>query len=482
MISSINSIRYRFHQFICRRYCHNIRSLDTIRKILDYGQPSDCYQYKVYGWIRGKIQKKKSKWFLQLDDGSSAERLQVIIPVSLMELNDRSRIQNGASLECIGRLSESLGHQQSLDFLCDQFTVIGDCPPDHYQIGHLKSGMEFDLLREQIHLRPRVRYFQSILRIRNELSRAIHKFMSDNQFIEVQVPLITANDCEGGGECFTLNPANWPITNPERLYFGRPTYLTVSGQLHLEAMASSLSRVYCLSSVFRAEKSMSPKHLSEFLMLELEQAFLFDLKTLMSLVESLFRYLLDEIEKNCQKDLEFLLDMNQHHKYYDKLKSSKFLQISHQDACQMLSNKYPQLNENRKMNLNAEMERFILEICDHQPIFVTNFPMEIKPFYMKSTDDGTMAQCFDLLTPICGEVCGGSLRENRLERLVEQIKSKNVINNTNQLEWYLDLRRFGSVPTGGFGFGFDRFLQTVCGVVNIKDVVPFPRWPYHCRL
>ncbi|OTF76289.1 asparagine-tRNA ligase, mitochondrial-like protein [Euroglyphus maynei] len=368
----------------------------------------------VIGWIRGKVQKKKSKWFLQLDDGSSAERLQIIIPVSLIEQCDRSRIQNGASLECIGRLSKSLGHQQSLDFLCDQFNVIGECPPDHYQIGHLKTGLELDLLREQIHLRPRIRYFQSILRIRNELSRTIHRFMADNQFIEVQVPLITANDCEGGGECFTLKPANWPITNPERLYFGRPAYLTVSGQLHLEAMASSLSRVYSLSSVFRAEKSMSPKHLK---------------------------------------------------------------------ACQLLSSKYPQLNGNSKMNLNAEMERSLLEICDHQPIFVTNFPMEIKPFYMKSTDDGTMAQCFDLLTPICGEVCGGSLRENHFERLCEQIRSKNLNNNSNnQLEWYLDLRRFGSAPSGGFGLGFDRFLQTVCGIVNIKDVVPFPRWPYHCRL
>lgn len=403
-----------------------------------------------------------------------------------MEQCDRSRIQNGASLECIGRLLKSLGHQQLLDFLCDQFTVIGECPTDDYQIAHLKTGMEFDLLREQIHLRPRVRYFQSILRIRNELSRAIHKFMADNQFIEVQVPLITANDCEGGGECFTLKPANWPITNPEKLYFDRPTYLTVSGQLHLEAMASSLSRVYCLSSVFRAEKSMSPKHLSEFLMLELEQAFLFDLKTLMSIVEKLFRYLLVEIEKNCPKDLELLLEKNQHHKYYDKLKSCKFLQISYGEACQMLSSKYPKFNADSIMNFNAEMERSLLEICDHQPIFVTNFPMEIKPFYMKTTDDGQMAECFDLLTPICGEVCGGSLRENRHDRLYEQIKLKNVIknnaNNNHQLEWYLDLRRFGSVPTGGFGFGFDRFLQTVCGVANIKDVVPFPRWPYHCRL
>lgn len=440
-------------------------------------------KFLFQGWIRGKVQKKKSKWFLQLDDGSSAERLQIIIPVSLIEQCDRSRIQNGASLECIGRLSKSLGHQQSLDFLCDQFNVIGECPPDHYQIGHLKTGLELDLLREQIHLRPRIRYFQSILRIRNELSRTIHRFMADNQFIEVQVPLITANDCEGGGECFTLKPANWPITNPERLYFGRPAYLTVSGQLHLEAMASSLSRVYSLSSVFRAEKSMSPKHLSEFLMLELEQAFLFDLQSLMSIVESLFRYLLSEMEKNCGKDLEFLLEKNQHHRYYEKLKSSKFLQISYREACQLLSSKYPQLNGNSKMNLNAEMERSLLEICDHQPIFVTNFPMEIKPFYMKSTDDGTMAQCFDLLTPICGEVCGGSLRENHFERLCEQIRSKNLNNNSNnQLEWYLDLRRFGSAPSGGFGLGFDRFLQTVCGIVNIKDVVPFPRWPYHCRL
>lgn len=247
-------------------------------------------------------------------------------------------------------------------------------------------------------------------------------------------------------------------------------------------MFSSLGRVYTLSPVFRAEKSMSPKHLSEFLMLEVEHAFLFNLNDLLDITESMFKYLIFEIMQNCPNDLQFLLDKNQYQNQFDKLiRNKRINRISYAEARQILAEKFPAL-KNKNLNLNSQMEQHLLEINENEPILLTDFPMELKPFYMKLSEDSKTAHCFDLISPICGEVCGGSLRENRLDYLRKQLLNKNVKSLENELEWYLDLRKFGSVPCGGFGMGFDRFIQTLCGTKNIKDVVPFPRWPYHCYL
>ncbi|KPM06172.1 asparagine-tRNA ligase, mitochondrial-like protein [Sarcoptes scabiei] len=315
------------------------------------------------------------------------------------------------------------------------------------------------------HLRPRLRYFQSILRIRNELNKAIRDYMESNDFFEVQVPCITTNDCEGGGECFTLSPMNWQ-NDGNKFYFGRPVFLTSSGQLHLEALA-------------RAEKTMSQKHLSEFQMLEVEESFIFDLDTLLDRVEDLIKHLIRWLESKCDEDLAYLLATNAFETQFDALKRCHFIRISYEEARNILAENFPQIKTNN-LNLNAQMERFLLKYFQNKFIFITKFPFELKPFYMKRSCDANTMDCFDLLAPISGEICGGSLREHILENLEDNLYTKNM--STDQLQWYLDLRRFGSGASGGFGLGFDRLIQTICGVRNIKDVATFPRWPYHCHL
>ena len=420
------------------------------------------------------------------------------------------KLTNGSSLSATGRLLQSTGHQQPVELLIETIEVLGQCNPKTYEIGHLSKDFSLDYLRERIHMRPRVRYFQAVLRLRSELQNAVQIYMKQSEFTNVTTPMVTANDCEGGGECFTLSPAGESKAEErgptEKHYFGRPTYLTVSGQLHLEALACSMSRVYTLSPVFRAEKSMSPKHLSEFLMLEVEEAFTFSLGALLSRVEAMCKFLAFYLERHCAEDLQYLRAENGEYGFGQAISSGTYARVTYDEAVEVLQWMEPFKeafqNADEPVNLNAQMERALVELVGNRPLFVTHYPSKMKPFYMKTEGDKVSgksgndltvirtfflhkALCFDLLMPICGEVAGGSLREDSLEKLEANIDEKMAHQSEatkESLNWYLDLRRFGGVPLGGFGLGFDRFLQTLTGVANIKDVVPFPRWPHHCYL
>ena len=295
----------------------------------------------------------------------------------------------GSAISVTGRLVPSKGSQQFTELLCESLHILGDCDPKNYIIGNMiPDDLHLDYLREHVHLRSRVRYFQSLARLRSEFHNAIQIFMKQEDFLQVTSPIITANDCEGGGECFTLTPINW--SNPEKEYFGRPTFLTVSGQLHLEAMASALSRVYTVGPIFRAEKSMSPKHLSEFLMLEAEEAFIFSLDHLLDRVESMCKFFAFYLERNCHEEVQYLREQNGNYTFGEEISNGKYVRITYKDAVNILEKterfseiKRARIGDNEIVNFNAEMERTLVEAMNNRPVFVTHYPMKLKPFYMK---------------------------------------------------------------------------------------------------
>lgn len=279
--------------------------------------------------------------------------------------------------------------------------MLGHCNPKTYEIGALTKDFSLDYLRERIHMRPRVRYFQAVLRLRSELQNAIQIYMKQSEFTNVTTPMVTANDCEGGGECFTLNPVGFGDksgTTFEKHYFGRPTYLTVSGQLHLEALACSMSRVYTLSPVFRAEKSMSPKHLSEFLMLEVEEAFTFSLDSLLNRVESMCKFLAFYLERHCAQDLKYLRTENDEYSFGEAISSGTYARVTYDEAVEVLRWMEPfkeafGAESSEPVNLNAQMERALVELVGNRPLFVTHYPSKVKPFYMKTEED-KVSCCF----------------------------------------------------------------------------------------
>lgn len=459
------------------------RPRETIRTLVGRHTSQEEAHCTVYGWARD-VQRQKLKTFIRLEDGSGAS-LQVVLS------GQERRPQPpplGSALACTGRLVASIGRQQTVELACDRLEVIG-ANDQHYGTGsasearqhfHDDRRVDVDHLRELVHLRPRNRYFQAILRLRSELQNAIAIYMKQEEFTHCTTPLVTTNDCEGGGQTFGLTPAG---------YFGRPVSLSVSGQLHLEALATGgLGRVYTLSPVFRAERSMSPRHLSEFLMLEGEEAFLTHLPHLLDRVEVMIKFFFYYLETNCEQELSYLRRMNNNYDQWRPVSEKKFVRLDYEQALDMLldndnSNKLAHLRDWRSgppPTITAELERRLVELSGGVPVFVTNYPSEQKPFYMSRSEDGRRALCFDLLMPICGEVAGGSLREPNAARLEASMRAQHV--DIESLRWYLNLRNFGHAPTAGFGLGFDRLLQAISGVANIKDIVTFPRWPQHCFL
>lgn len=461
----------------------NNRPHETIRTVLERHCSQEETQCTIYGWARN-VQRQKLKTFIRLEDGSG-------VPIQVVLTGEQSRPKPpplGSALACTGRLIASIGRQQKFELACDSLEVIGS-NDQHYGTGlatearqyfHDDHRVDVDYLRKLVQLRSRNRYFQSILRLRSELQNAIAIYMKQEEFIHCTTPLVTTNDCEGGGQTFGLTPAG---------YFGRPVSLSVSGQLHLEALATGgLGRVYTLSPVFRAERSMSPRHLSEFLMLESEEAFLTHLPHLLDRVEVMIKFFIYYLETNCEKELNYLRKINNNYEDWRPASEKKFVRLDYEQALDMLfsnDNKLDNLRNWRDRssplpNINAELERRLVELSGNVPVFVTNYPAEQKPFYMSRSEDGKRALCFDLLMPVCGEVAGGSLREPDAARLEAAMQAQNM--EIESLRWYINLRNFGHAPTAGFGLGFDRLLQAISGVPNIKDIVTFPRWPQHCHL
>ncbi|XP_074073094.1 asparaginyl-tRNA synthetase isoform X4 [Macrotis lagotis] len=347
-----------------------------------------------------------------------------------------------------------------------------------------KERYPLEYVRQYPHLRCRTNTLGSILRVRSEATDAIHSFFKTNGYIHIHTPVITSNDCEGAGELFQVEPSS-KVKEPGKNFFDVPAFLTVSAQLHLEVMSGAFSQVFSFGPTFRAENSQSRRHLAEFYMVEAEMSFVESLQDIMQVMETLFKVTTETVLSSCPEDVELL------HKFVapgqkDKLEQmlkNKFLIISYTEAIETLKKASQNFTFTPQWgaDLQTEHEKYLVKYCGNIPVFVINYPLDLKPFYMRDNEDEPQhtVAAVDLLVPGVGELFGGSLREERLHLLQQRLARLGL---TDTYQWYLDLRRFGSVPHGGFGMGFERYLQCILGVDNIKDVIPFPRFPHSCLL
>ncbi|HEX4666071.1 MAG TPA: asparagine--tRNA ligase [Chthoniobacterales bacterium] len=436
----------------------------------------------VQGWVRTRRDAKDFS-FLEVNDGSSLRNLQIIAKAALPNYPAVQRLITGASIAARGPLVASEGKGQSWELVADSIEIIGRSD-ESYPLQ--KKGHTPEFLREIAHLRPRSNLFGSVFRVRSRLAFAIHQFFQDRGFVYVHTPIITGSDCEGAGELFrvtSIDPANPPRLPNDGIdyaqdFFGRSTYLTVSGQLEAEAFACALSKVYTFGPTFRAENSNTSRHANEFWMIEPEMAFC-DLEGDMDLAEELVKYLVRDIREKCPDELDLFS------KFVDKellarldfVLERPFQRLSYTEAVELLrkSGEKFEFPVEYGLNLQSEHERWLTEKHFKSPLTVFNYPKEIKPFYMRLNDDGKTVTAMDLLVPGIGEIVGGSQREERLDVLEENLRHHKM--HLDDYKWYLDLRRYGTVPHAGFGLGFERMLMFVTGVANIRDVIPFARTP-----
>jgi asparaginyl-tRNA synthetase len=435
----------------------------------------------VQGWVRTRRDSKDFS-FIELNDGSCLRNLQVIARNSLPNYFDVQHLTTGASIRVRGELVRSQGKGQSWEVIADTIEIIGQSD-ETYPLQ--KKGHTPEFLREIAHLRPRSNLFGAVFRVRSRLAFAVHRFFQERGFIYVHTPIITGSDCEGAGELFrvtTIDAGDPRRTNSEvdycKDFFGRSTFLTVSGQLEAEAFASAFSKVYTFGPTFRAENSNTSRHASEFWMIEPEMAFC-DLNGNMDLAEEIVKYLIRSMRMECGEDLELF------GKFVDKellagldfVIERPFHRMSYTDAIELLSRSSEKFEfpVEYGLNLQSEHERWLTERYFKSPVTIFNYPKEIKPFYMRLNDDGKTVAAMDLLVPGIGEIAGGSQREERLAILEENMRGHNM--DLADYKWYLDLRRYGTVPHSGFGLGFERMLMFVTGVSNIRDVIPFARTP-----
>jgi len=436
----------------------------------------------VRGWVRTRRDAKEFS-FIEVNDGSSLRNLQLIAKATLPNYAAIQRLITGASIAARGPLIASQGKGQSWELVADSIEIVG---PSDESYPLQKKGHTPEFLREIAHLRPRSNLFGSVFRVRSRLAFAIHQFFQERGFVYVHTPIITGSDCEGAGELFrvtSIDPANPPRLPNDgidyaRDFFGRSTYLTVSGQLEAEAFACALSKVYTFGPTFRAENSNTSRHANEFWMIEPEMAFC-DLEGDMDLAEELVKYLVRDIREKCPDELGLFA------KFVDKellarldfVLERPFQRLSYTEAVELLrkSGEKFEFPVEYGLNLQSEHERWLTEKHFKSPLTVFNYPKEIKPFYMRLNDDGKTVTAMDLLVPGIGEIVGGSQREERLDVLEENLRRHKM--NLLDYRWYLDLRRYGTVPHAGFGLGFERMLMFVTGVSNIRDVIPFARTP-----
>jgi asparaginyl-tRNA synthetase len=436
----------------------------------------------VQGWVRTRRDSKDFS-FIELNDGSCLRNLQIIARNTLPNYAAVQHLITGASIAVRGKLVASQGKGQSWEVVADEIEIVG-ASDDSYPLQ--KKGHTPEFLREIAHLRPRSNLFGSVFRVRSRLAFAIHQFFQERGFVYVHTPIITGSDCEGAGELFRVtaidakNPprgANGAIDYTKD-FFARSTYLTVSGQLEAEAFACALSKVYTFGPTFRAENSNTSRHANEFWMIEPEMAFC-DLNGDMDLAEEIVKYLIRDVRANCADELELF------GKFVDKellarldfVLERPFQRISYTEAVDLLvaSGEKWEFPVAYGANLQSEHERWLTEKHFKCPVTVFNYPKEIKPFYMRLNDDGKTVTAMDVLVPGIGEIVGGSQREERFEVLEENMRRHKM--DPADYKWYLDLRRYGTVPHAGFGLGFERMLMFVTGVSNIRDVIPFARTP-----
>jgi asparaginyl-tRNA synthetase len=437
----------------------------------------------VCGWVRTK-RESKGFAFLVLSDGSTQETLQLVINSETPAFQQLHRCNTGAAIKAKGILKESPGKGQKFEMDVSEIEVFGEADPEEYPLQ--KKGHTLEFLREIAHLRPRTNTYGAVFRLRNILASSIHEFFQDRGFVWVHTPVITSSDCEGAGELFTvtsLDLENLPRRDDGGIdfsqdLFGRRAFLTVSGQLEAEFLAMSLGKVYTFGPTFRAENSNTTRHLSEFWMIEPEMAFA-DLKDDMRLAEDFFRFLCRKILERGEKELAFLESQYKSISFEDlnNLAETPFAHMSYTDAIKELKNAKESFEfpVDWGSDLQSEHERYLTDKVIKGPVIVTDYPKEIKAFYMRVNPDGKTVAAMDVLVPKVGEIIGGSQREERLEILKERMKQMGI--PLENLQWYIDLRRFGSAPHAGFGLGLERLVQYITGMVNIRDVIPCPRAP-----
>lgn len=428
----------------------------------------------ICGWVRTRRDSKGFS-FLSINDGSCLANIQVIVDDGIPGSESISTATTGSSVKIKGQLVESPGKGQSFEIKALEVEITG-IADETYPLQ--KKGHSPEFLRQIAHLRPRSNLFGCVFRTRSRLAYAIHQFFQEKGFVYVHTPIITASDCEGAGEMFRVTTLNEDETDTSNDFFGKPTYLTVSGQLEVETFACALSNVYTFGPTFRAENSNTTRHASEFWMIEPEMAYC-DLEGDMDLAEEMIHSLITDTLEHCAEDLE-LFGKFVDKRLLERLRSvsdQAFQRISYTDAVKILESSGMEFEYPIEwgMNLQTEHERFLTEEHFKSPVTVHDYPKSIKPFYMRVNDDGKTSAAMDLLVPGIGEIIGGSQREERLDVLMKNMEENNI--SKEDYSWYSDLRRYGTVPHSGFGLGFERMLMFVTGVANIRDVIPFPRTP-----
>ncbi len=468
-------------------------------KIVSINESHNDSEIHVSGWVRTKRQSKNVS-FVSLNDGSTINSLQVVFDMKDFKESFVDEITTGSSISVFGKLIKSEGKNQQFEIIASKVDILGKSDPEEYPIQPKRHSFEF--LREVAHLRPRTNTFSAIFRIRHSIIFSIHKFFNDRGFFNIHTPIITSSDAEGAGEMFKvtsldLNNKNLDFKND---FFSKPVNLTVSGQLNAELGALALSEVYTFGPTFRAENSNTSKHLAEFWMIEPEMAF-YDIHDNMDLAEDMLKYVIKYVLKNCEDDLNFLenLEINEEKslpqlqrnefpliKRLSNILNKKFDRITYSEAFDILKNSKP--NKKNKfdfkvdewgIDFQSEHERFLVEKYFKNPVIVRDYPKKIKAFYMRSNEDEKTVAAMDVLFPSVGEIIGGSQREERIDKLSKRMDEMDI--SKEDLNWYLDTRRFGSVIHSGFGLGLERLVQFITGMKNIRDVIPFPRTPGNCN-
>ncbi len=473
-------------------------------RIKDIFKAETDKKYTVMGWVRTF----RNNQFIALNDGSCLANLQVVVNMEKTDVDTIRRITTGAGISVSGPLIESQGKGQTVELSAENITILGDCDPETYPI-QLKNRPSLEYLREIAHLRFRTNTFSAISRVKQTLFYGIHKFFNDRHFVHIHSPIITGSDAEGAGEMFqvtTLDMNNPPRNvdgsiNYSEDFFAKATNLTVSGQLQAELAALALGGVYTFGPTFRAEKSNTTRHLAEFWMMEPEVAFN-DLNDNMDLAEDMLKYLIGYVLENCEEDIAFLEQRlieeekvkpqaeRSEMSLTEKLKfclENPFERLTYTEAIEVLKNSTPNKKgkfqypiEKWGADLQSEHERYLVEKHFKKPVILTNYPADIKAFYMRQDDPkdgvpGPTVSAMDILFPGIGEIIGGSQREERYDLLLRRMKEMHI--PAEEMSWFLDTRRFGTVPHAGFGLGFERLVLFVTGMTNIRDVIPFPRFP-----
>ena len=439
-------------------------------------------EIKISGWIRNH-RPQKEFGFIDFSDGTCFKHLQVVYDNTNDNFLDIQKYHIGSAIKVKGILVKSEGKEQDIEVKAKDIILLGDCDED-YPMQPKRHTMEF--LREQAYLRPRTNIFQAVFRIRSVAASSIHSYFQDRNYVYFNAPLITASDCEGAGEMFKVTTLDLEKIKDGKVdyskdFFGKPTSLTVSGQLQAETWMSAFKKVYTFGPTFRAENSNTKTHANEFWMIEPEIAFC-DLEQNMDIMEDMLKYIVKTVLEKCSDEIEFL------NKFVDKtlkekltkLVNSKFTRITHEEVITILKNSKVDFEFTPKYgeDIAKEHEKYITEYFNG-PVFITNWPKDIKAFYMKQNEDGKTVAAVDLEVPGAGELMGGSQREENYEKLLNRMKELNM--NTKELEWYLNLRRYGTCIHSGFGMGFERLLIYLTGVENIRDVIPYPRTPGNCE-